>query len=416
MEYIQNCLRKDITKMNSEKKVIFILGGSELQVPAIKKAKECGMYVFVLDYNPEAVGRRYADTFLEISTIDIDAVYTAAIRYSPDYIITSTSDMPVRTVAWVNEKLGKRSGISYANSLCVTDKALMRQRMERKLVPIPAYYVVHSFSEFMHYIPKMENKFIIKPADNAASRGVCLVEKKNVNEYIRIYEYSKKYARNGVVLLEEYMEGAEVSVEIYVVEGKPHVIAITDKYITKIPFFVELGHTEPSQLSADVQNEVKKIAYEAVKAVEIKNGPAHVEIKITSNGVKLVEIAARLGGDFITSRLVPLSTGVDMVGATFDNLQGKRVDLKSNIHQGAAIRFLTGNDGIICKIEGIQEARKMKGIQEVVLYKREGDRVTIPHNSGDRLGHIIGIGKNALEAEKNVERALDTIHIYYADL
>ena len=98
-------------------KSIFILGASRLQVPAIIKAKEKGLYVYVLDYDPNAVGIHYADKFLEISTIDKEAVLQAAIEYNPDFIITSTSDMPVRTVSWVCEKLGKKTIITQSRSL-----------------------------------------------------------------------------------------------------------------------------------------------------------------------------------------------------------------------------------------------------------------------------------------------------------
>ena len=94
-------------------KSIFILGASRLQVPAIKKAKERGLFVYAIDYDPNAVGIAFADKFLEISTIDKEAVYKAALEYKPDYIITSTSDMPVRTVSWVCEKLNMKTDISY---------------------------------------------------------------------------------------------------------------------------------------------------------------------------------------------------------------------------------------------------------------------------------------------------------------
>ena len=99
-------------------KSIFILGASRLQVPAILKAKEKGLFVYVLDYDPKAVGIQYADQFLEISTIDREAVLEAALEYKPDFVITSTSDMPVRTVSWVCERLGKKTDISYRGALC----------------------------------------------------------------------------------------------------------------------------------------------------------------------------------------------------------------------------------------------------------------------------------------------------------
>ena len=100
-------------------------------------------------------------------------------------------------------------------------------------------------------------------------------------------EYSRENSRNGTVMVEEYMEGPEVSVEIMVVEGEPHILAITDKYITPPPYFVELAHCEPSRLGAETQNRIREVASQAVRAVGIENAPAHVEIKVTEDGPNL---------------------------------------------------------------------------------------------------------------------------------
>lgn len=390
---------------------IFILGGSRLQVPAIIKAKEKGLFVYVLDYDSSAVGIKYADKFLEISTIDIDAVYEAALRYQPKYIITSTSDMPVRTVSWVCEKLGKKTDITYENALCATDKSMMRARMRECKVPIPQFYASHSISEFEEIITKMPDRFIVKPADSSSSRGVVLIDKRENNNYSEIYEYSLNYSRSGVVLIEEYMDGPEVSVEAFSIEGEPHIVTITDKLVTEIPYFVEVGHTEPSRLPLDIQEKIKEVAYEAIKAIGMKNGPTHTEIKITTEGPKLVEIGPRLGGDFITSRLVPLSTGVDMINCSFSSLLGENIECEPKYTKGAAIRFLQGKTGMLKAISGVEEARNMPGIQEVEIYCKVGDYVNELKSSNDRLGHIIAVGTNAEDASDNAEEALRNIKI-----
>lgn len=336
-------------------KSIFILGASRLQVPAIKKAKEKGMYVYALDYDSNAVGISLADKFLEISTIDKEAVYKAALEYEPDYIITSTSDMPVRTVAWVNEKLGKATDISYDGAICATNKVAMRKLMKEKGVPIPSFYEIRSYEEFLNVIPKMEDMFILKPADNAASRGVILVNKNDKPDYEELYLYCEHYSRSGSILVEEFMTGPEVSVESYSIDGVPHIITITDKMVTDVPYFVELGHTEPCKLPQVAQEDIKKVATAAINAIGMLNGPTHTEIKVTPNGAKLVEIAARLGGDFITSKLVPLSTGVDMIECSFASLLGERVPLEKKFQKSSAIRFIQGKDGILKQINGIEK-------------------------------------------------------------
>ncbi|WP_026526760.1 ATP-grasp domain-containing protein [Butyrivibrio sp. VCD2006] len=411
-------------------KKIFILGASALQVPAIKKAKEKGLYVYALDYDPEAVGIADADEFLCISTIDKEAVLEAAKKYEPDYIITSTSDMPVRTVAWVNEQLGRKNDISYENAICATDKAAMRRRMKEKGVPIPEFYVASDEIEFMYAMHQLGDRFVCKPADNAASRGVVLIDKKELiekaggeegldDELLKIYTYSKKYSRSGEVLLEEFMEGPEVSVESFTIEGKTHIITITDKMVTEIPFFVETGHTEPSRLPQDVREDIMRVAEAAINAVGIVNGPSHTEIKVTKNGAKLVEIAARLGGDFITSKLVPLSTGVDLIDCCLSSTLGEEVKWQTSKNAGSAIRFLfakgeaesagDSKDMIISSVEGAADAERMPGVTEVVIYKKPGDKATNLTNSGDRWGHVIAEGESAEDAAKKAEDAASRI-------
>ncbi len=392
-------------------KSIFILGASRLQVPAIKKAKEKGLFVYALDYDPNAVGIQYADKFLEISTIDKEAVLKAALEYKPDYIITSTSDMPVRTVSWVNEKLDRPRDISYEGAICATDKVAMRNRMKECGVPIPEYHEIKNIEEFLETASIMPQRFILKPADNAASRGVVLIDKSQNPDLEEIYKYSTQYSRSGEALVEEFMEGPEVSVESYTVDGEPHIITITDKMVTELPFFVELGHTEPSRLTPEQQEDIRKVAIAAIRAIGMQNGPNHTEIKVTPTGAKLVEIAARLGGDFITSKLVPLSTGVDMIECSFSTLLEEEVQYKSTIARGSAIRFIQGEKGIISSIDGVDTARQIPGIQEVELYMKPGDHIKRPENSSDRVGHVIAIGKDADEASLNAEAALAFIHI-----
>lgn len=393
------------------KKKMMILGASALQVPAIKKAKELGYQIILVDYDPEAAGFSLADVKLVVSTLDQEEVYRQALLYEPDFILTSTSDGPVRTAAYVNEKMGKRPDLSYEDSLCATIKSYMRDRLKEYKVPIPSYFAVETEEEFLKAVSALGGEGIVKPADNAGSRGVIRLRQETRERLKEIYQYSKSYSRNGVVMVEEYMEGSEVSVESMTVEGETTVIAITDKIVTPPPFFVEIGHLEPSRQPLEMQEEIVKVTKQAVKAIRLQNGPSHTEVKITEEGPKIVEVAARLGGDFITSRLVPLSTGVDMVGASVLLATGEKADLKKQWDRGSAIRFIQGRQGVLKEQNIPKDIYKMAGIEEVVFYKNVGDRVESTRSSNDRLGHIIATGKTAEEAMERANKALESITI-----
>lgn len=401
-------------------KKMMILGASALQVPAIKKAKELGYEVILVDYDPEAVGFELADIKLVVSTLDQEEVLRQAQIYNPDVIITSTSDGPVRTAAYVNEKMGKQPDLAYEDSLCATIKSHMRDRLKECNVPIPQYFAVKNEEEFIKAVQEIEGDMIVKPADNAGSRGVVLLKKDPATgktqpeDIISIYEYSKSNSRNGIVMVEEYMEGEEVSVEAMTVNGETTIITITDKLTTPPPYFVELGHAEPSRHSLMLQKKIKEITLQAVSAIRLQNGPSHTEVKLTKDGPKIVELAARLGGDFITSRLVPLSTGVDMVGNSVVLATGGAIDLSRKWDKGAAIRFIPGKTGTIEKMHIPDEAKKLPGIEEIVLYKSVGDVVDGTKSSNDRLGHVVAIGVDAKEAIKKAEEAIEKISIVYA--
>ncbi len=405
--------------MEEKQKKMMILGASALQVPAIKKAKELGYQIILVDYDENAVGFALADVKLVVSTLDQEEVYRQALLYEPDVVITSTSDGPVRTAAYVNEKLGKRPDLSYENSLCATIKSKMRDRLKEYGVPIPKYYTATDFESFSEAVDQLDGHCIVKPADNAGSRGVVLFDAAAYAEHLnetknRIYRYSRGNSRNGTVMVEEYMQGPEVSVEIMVVEGEPHILAITDKYITPPPYFVELAHCEPSRLDTEIQGQIREVAAQAVRAVGIENAPAHVEIKVTKEGPKIVELAARLGGDFITSRLVPLSTGIDMVGASVVLATGEKPGLTPTRKQGAAIHFIHAEEeqeGVLAGITVPEALYKAEGVEEIALYRKPGEAVRGTRSSNDRLGHVITVGETPEEAMERGERILAQIGV-----
>lgn len=398
-------------------KKMMILGGSALQVPAIKAAKELGYEIILVDYDENATGFALADVKLVVSTLDKEEVYRQALIYRPDVVITSTSDGPVRTAAYVNERLGKKPDLSYEDSLCATIKNHMRKRLEENHVPVPVYYVVENWAGFWEAVKALDGRCIVKPSDNAGSRGVTLLEggEKTEEELRRAYDYSKGNSRNGIVMVEEFMSGAEVSVEAMTVNGKTEIISITDKYITQPPYFVEIAHSEPSRLGGEIQERIREVALQAIRAIRLQNGPSHTEIKVTEEGPKVVEIAARLGGDFITSRLVPLSTGVDLVGASVRLAAGEAPDLSAKWQRAAAIHFIQSGKGKLRRLEIGEEIFRMDGVEEAVLYKKAGDTTDGTKSSNDRLGHIITVGRTPEEAMERGRKALERICMEYEE-
>lgn len=389
-------------------KKVLIIGASILQLPAIKKAKELGYYVGVADYNPNAIGISYADEFFNVSTIDVDGVVNVAKKFKPDGIMTLATDMPMRSVAAACKALNL-PGISTETALKATDKGEMIKSFEKHKVEHPWYFIIDNCDSLDRVMEQITYPCIMKPTDNAGSRGVVLCH--NIDELKSKYNYSMTESRCGSVIIEEYLQGPEFSVEVMVVDGKPHVLQITDKLTTGAPHFVEMGHTQPTIQPVDVRERIKNLACRAVKAVGINVGPAHVEMILTENGPKMVELGARMGGDCITTHLVPLSTGIDMVGATIKLACGEKTDLVPKYSKGAAIRYFETSPGILKEISGIEKAKGIPGVIDISFVHEVGENIGEIGSSTDRIGFVIAQGETRNKSIEICQKAKELISI-----
>ena len=389
-------------------KKLMIVGASVLQLPAILKAKEMGLSVAVVDYNPNAIGVPYADVYFNASTMDEDAVLAAAEDYLPDGIMTLATDMPMRGVSKASDKLNLHS-ITYETAVKATDKFEMIKAFKAYGVPSPWFFVVDKKDELSEHKAEITFPCIIKPTDNAGSHGVAKVS--SFDELLISYDYAHVNSRNGKVIVEEFLEGPEVSVEVMVINNVVNILQITDKITTEAPHFVEMGHTQPSRLSSKTQFAIRQVTEAACRAVGIDKGPAHVEMKVTTKGPIMIELGARMGGDNITTHLVPLSTGIDMVGSTIKVALGELPKVTPTLCLGSAIRYFKAPLGIIKSIDNIEKASRIPGVKQIVFTKQVGELSTRIQCSNDRIGYVIAQGATAEDAVSACERAMKELSI-----
>lgn len=387
---------------------ILIIGASILQLPAILKAKDAGYYTIVTDMNPNAMGIAYADKFYPVNTIDEEGTAALAERIRPDGIMTLATDLPMRSLAVATSRIGL-PGISYETAVKATDKGEMIKAFQAAGVEHPWYFILKNKEDLIEALPKITYPCVIKPTDNAGNRGVSFASSEE--DLLSLYGYSRENSHSGDVIVEEYMEGQEVSVEIIVYHGEVHILAVTDKLTQGKPYFVEIGHSEQSQLGKENVERIKDLATRAVKAIGIDNSPAHVEIMLTKDGPKMVELGARMGGGCITTHLVPLSTGIDMIKSVMDLAMGKEPDVTPKFNKGSALRHIVGLEGEIVSVEGLDAARAVPGVTEVTMLKGVGDNVGYFKNGADRIGYVIAQGENAADAVRICEKAMKLISI-----
>lgn len=304
-------------------KNIAIIGASYLQLPLIKRAKEMGYTTHVFAWAANDVGEKEADFFYPISITEVDEITEKCRQIKIDGICSIATDLGNYTVNYVANKLGL-PGNSMDCTRMSTNKHLMRRAFEIKGDPSPKSIQVDAQTD----LTKLGLKYpvIVKPTDRSGSRGIIKLEsEKGLEEAVKAAidtGFEKK------ALIEEFAEGTEYSVEGISFKGQHHILAMTLKYTTGAPHFIETGHLEPAPVSKELFEKVKKVIVHALDTLEIQNSASHSEIKIDENGeIKIIEIGSRMGGDAIGSDLVRYSTGVDFVRAVIQVACGCEPDL-----------------------------------------------------------------------------------------
>lgn len=281
----------------------------------------------------------------------------------------------------------------------------MRQAFEQHGAPSPKSFVADSAEQAWEAFCQIDGRAIIKPTASCGSRGVALIAADASRDKVyRQFLYSSSFGNEPSAVIEQYIKGPEFSVEMIVFKGKINVITVTDKITTGAPHFIELGHTQPSRYSEFITEAVTRAAIDGVKALGIDNCAAHAEVKVQNGMPYIMEIGARLGGDFISTKLTRLSTGVDMVAAAISIAMGDVPDLTPHsAPRGAAIRYFTPEAGVIQSIDYDKRIINTPFVQEFDIYKTQGHSIHPLLSSMDRAGHVITVGKDAYEAASNAD-------------
>ena len=350
-------------------------------MPLVRKAQEMGLEVHCFAWADGAVCKDVADYFYPIDVKEKEKILEVCQRVGINGITTIAADLPVPTINYVASRMGLISN-SDEYSATTTNKFLMRQCFMENGVPSPKFTLVKADGNYDN-IRGFEFPLIVKPTDRSGSKGV-----EKVLDPVQL-ETAVKRAQDvsfkKEAIIEEFVTGREISVESISYEGKHYILQITDKVTTGAPYFVELEHHQPSSLPTDVQDQVKAIVLKALDALHIQYGASHSEMKITENGdIKVIEIGARMGGDFIGSDLVRLSTGYDFLKGIVEVALGTFEEPKLTENKHSGVYFL-------CK-----ETEKLKTIIENYKDYPEIVEAEITDNelrniecSADRSGYLI---------------------------
>ena len=361
-------------------KKIAVIGASYLQLPLVKKAKEMELQVHCFAWEDGAVCKEYADYFYPISILDKEEILKVCKDVQIDAITTIASDVAVLTVNYVASNMGLISNpIEYTE--ITTNKYLMRECFSKNKVPSPKFSIARRGSNLD--IDGFNFPLIVKPTDRSGSRGVTKIDTFDTLHDALSRAQDESFSGNAII--EEYVSGREISVETISNDGIHYILQITDKVTTGSPYFVELEHHQPTSLPEPIAIQVKKIVLSALDALHIKFGASHSELKITETGdIKVIEVGARMGGDFIGSTLVQLSTGYDFLEGVINVALGQFKVPKFSESNYSGVYFLSKETEYLYEI--IQRGQFSSQIVEAQITDR---RLRNIQNSSDRSGYLI---------------------------
>lgn len=396
-------------------KKLLVLAAGILQVPIIKRAREMGYYVIAADGNPNAVGLQYADKQICANITSEEEMVAIAKQEQIDGVIHPCSEVSMNVMGRIHDELNL-SGVSRKQAVVATNKHLMREAFKKGDAPSPISILAKSAEDAWEQFMAMPGDAILKPSRNSGSRGIAKVSKgsNGVSEvskedFYKLYDIALEESRDNSVLIEQFIEGPEFSVEIIVWEGKVNVLTITDKKTTEAPHFVELGHNQPSCFPEETVALIKDAAVRGVKALGVDKCACHAEVKVQDGKAYLMEIGARMGGDFISTVLTRLSTGIDMVAAAIDCALNIKPDLTPKAApQGVCIRYFCPKPGKLVSISNTEVLDDPR-VHEWEIYHQVGDEIPEVTSSLCRSGHVIVTEETPQKAIAYAESLLNEV-------
>jgi S-sulfo-L-cysteine synthase (3-phospho-L-serine-dependent) len=362
----------------------------------------------------------FKDPSLEVMDVDTNC-FASVIQViqeihsrKPVNAVVTTSEFYVPLVAQVATALGLPGLDPVAAQTC-RHKPSTRKKLRAAGLLTPDFYLVTGEKEARELAARIEYPCVIKPPSDSSSHGVRLVA--NNDEFMEHYhdihgwkENIRGQSLDGSVLVESYLEGPEYSVETVTLPGGiTHVIGVTDKHLSREPYFVEMGHDFPSRAPKAVQQALTETVLHALHAVNYTLGPAHTEIRWTPRGAVVIEINPRLAGGMIPE-LVSHAKGIDLLQIWMDLVLGLPVDLTPAHENSASIRFLTADcAGQLCGIHGVDQATVIPSVREISVTAKPGRMVNRAADAYDRLGFVIGAGPDPELVTRHLQEAMETI-------
>lgn len=387
---------------------LLVLGAGPAQLGLLRAARERDLFVIACDRDPDAMGFEFADRRAIVSAEDEAAIGMLAKAERVDGLIAPGIDWPVAIAARVAVRLGLSHPVSPDAAVRAVSKQRQRECLDEHGVPQPAWRITRGDTAGAS-VP-----CVVKPADRQGQRGVTLVrEQDELREAVAL---AVSESRAGTALIEELVEGPEVTVNAFSVDGELYPLTVTDRLLAEPPAFgVAVAHAWPSD--ENVESAVELVR-NAVQALGIADGPTYTQVRLSPDGPRVMEVAARLGGGH-DAELCQVALGVDLNGLAMSAALGEEVEVApapdTAFPGGACVRFLVPPEGTLESVEGLGEATQVEGVVDARVYRRPGFHFGPFRRGSDRAGFVLAAGDSKEDALARADRAAALIRFQTTD-
>lgn len=384
-------------------KKVMIIGAGLLQMYVIKRARELGYITVVVDGDKDAIGFKYADYYRIISIVNQEECLQYAKEMNIDGVLTAATDYGVLTASYIARKMGL-NGITYETAQLVKNKFEVRKKLfEQKLDDTPQHFLVTDIKQLDTIENQIKYPVMVKPCDGSGSKAVNKAGTK-----LELQEACKKAVESSLthkVLIETFILGHEYGVESFVYENEIYVLGIMEKIMTEPPYYAELGHSISYLMDKKLEEKIKKVVKDTIKALKINFGSVNMDILITQKSeVFIVDIGARMGGNLIGSHIIPIATGIDYIGNIIKASLNEKVDFTQKCHNAVATRIMNFTPGVVEKLPDFSEYLKDRDVRDIICKLNIGDKVNLYKNNLDGCGYVVVSNPNIIIAK---EKALN---------
>jgi biotin carboxylase len=371
------------------KKKILFLGGSDIQVYAIKRAKELGYFVITADFLPDNPGHKFADAYYNVSTTDLDGILNLSKKLNIDGIVAYASDPAAPTVAYVGEALGLPSNTFHSVEI-LSDKSKFRQFLKENDIRHPDFIKTSNKDEIIRFLGRYD-KCLVKAVDSSGSKGITVIE--GVRNIDSALKEAFKFSRKDYVTVEEYIEkkSLQINGELIVEDGKILFSCYGNVHFdARCNDLVPYSITLPMINSDEVEKQLDSTLNKIFSKLKIKLGVFNVDAIVSKDDkLYIIEIGARNGGNMFTE-LINFYTSVNIVDYVIQSAVGDNTVLdKIKVGKRGFAHYVIHSlqDGILEDLEfkdNIDENIILK-----VISKRKGDIIKKFNGSNTRIGVLL---------------------------